>query len=260
MAVETAPEGATRTGAAVDAFTAPVRAIVFDMDGLLLNTEVLAREGLRLAGPEVGIALSEAVCQLMIGVPADACRRLLLEHFGADAPADQLLAAAARQLHRQVDAGLLQTKSGAFELLDYLDRHHIPRALATSSARDKTLRHLGAAGLAGSFSITVTRDDVSRGKPFPDLYQEAASRLGVPPHQCLALEDSYNGVRAAAAAGMPVVMVPDLLPPTPEMRQFCQAILPDLHAVLALLQRQRGFAAMADDSRNRSCVAGTGIA
>jgi len=223
-------------GFAVNAGKAPVRAVVFDMDGLLLNTEVLAREGLRLAAPEVGLALSEAVCQSMIGVPSDACRRLLLEHFGADAPADQLLAAAARQLHRQIDAGLLQTKPGVIELLDYLDRHHVPRALATSSARDKTLRHLSAAGLAERFSTIVTRDDVARGKPFPDLYQHAADRLGLSPQQCLALEDSYNGVRAAAASGMPVVMVPDLLPPTKEMSNSCRAILPDLHAVLAFLE------------------------
>ncbi|HZH08367.1 MAG TPA: hypothetical protein VEY69_17000, partial [Lautropia sp.] len=77
--------------------------MIFDMDGLLLNTEVLAREGLRLAGEEMGLALSEEVCHLMIGVPAEVCRRLLLDRFGAEAPADGVLAAAAVHLRAQID-------------------------------------------------------------------------------------------------------------------------------------------------------------
>jgi hypothetical protein len=122
------------------------------------------------------------------------------------------------------------------EVLDYLDRENLPRALATSSSRDKALHHLDAAGIAERFDTIVTRDDVARGKPFPDLYEQAARRLRLPPRHCLALEDSYNGVRAAASAGVPVIMVPDLLPPTAEMQQLCVAVLHDLHAVLVWLR------------------------
>jgi beta-phosphoglucomutase-like phosphatase (HAD superfamily) len=78
----------------------------------------------------------------------------------------------------------------------------------------------------------VTRDDVARGKPYPDLFLEAARRLGVPPARCLAFEDSYNGVRAAAAAGVPVVMVPDLLQATPEMHAVALRVFGSLHEVL----------------------------
>jgi HAD superfamily hydrolase (TIGR01509 family) len=121
------------------------------------------------------------------------------------------------------------------ELLDFLKARKVPCAVATSSARDKADHHLQAAGIARCFDAIVTRDEVARGKPFPDLYRHAAQRLGAAAESCLALEDSYNGVRAAAAAGMPVVMVPDLLPPTEEMESLCHAILADLHEVMEML-------------------------
>lgn len=205
------------------------------MDGLLINTERLARQALRLAGPEVGIALSDPVCASMIGVPVDGCRALLVERYGTDVPADALFAAAARRLQAQIDAGAMRLQPGAAALLAQLDAAGTPRAIATSSSRAKAQHHLRSAGLAHRFGTIVTRDDVAQGKPWPDLYLLAARRLGCQPIRCLALEDSYNGVRAACAADMPVIMVPDLLPPTAEMRAKCLAILPDLHAVARLL-------------------------
>jgi len=219
-----------------EAHQEPVAAVVFDMDGLLLNTEALARRAMRLAGSELGIELPETFCALMIGVPADGCRRLLLEHYGDALSADDLFAASARHLHAQIDAGEMQLKAGVQELLDLLDQMHTPRAVATSSSRDKAIHHLSRAGIRHRFDALLTRDDVARGKPHPDLYLAAADALGMPPARCLALEDSYNGVRAASAAAMPVIMVPDLLAPTAEMHQLCRAVLHDLNAVASLLQ------------------------
>lgn len=242
-------------GPAGPVFEGPIHAVIFDMDGLLLNTEVLALEGLRLAGVELGLEMDEQVCHLMIGVPAEVCRRLLLDRFGAEASADSLLAAAARHLRSQIDRGLMQLKPGASELLDYLDRKNLPRALATSSAREKALHHLEAAGIAARFDTIVTRDDVTRGKPFPDIYEQAARRLSLPPRHCLALEDSYNGVRAAASAGAPVIMVPDVLPPTAEMQQKCLTVLHDLHAVLRWLQRDAGGVGRASAGRAGTLIA-----
>jgi HAD superfamily hydrolase (TIGR01509 family) len=212
-----------------------VDAVVFDMDGLLLNTEVLARKALRLAGDEIGLKVSDELSSLMIGVPADACRRLLIEQYGPKVPADALFGASTRHLHAQIDAGAMQLQPGAAEMLAQLDAAGTPKAVATSSARAKAMHHLESAGIAHRFDAVITRDEVARGKPWPDLYLRAAQRLGVTPTRCLALEDSYNGVRAAHAAGMPVIMVPDLLPPTQEMRDMSLAVVPDLHAVANLL-------------------------
>lgn len=228
------------------AFAVHPTAIVFDMDGLLLDTEVLALAATQTAATRLGIELPHAVCHLMIGVPVDGCRRLLCERYGLDFPADRLFAAAARELEARVEAGMLRVKPGVVTLLDVLDRNGIPKAVATSSARAKALRHLGAAGLVGRFNTIVTRDDVRRGKPYPDLFLSASQRLGVEPAACLALEDSYNGVRAAHAAGMPVVMVPDLLPPTLDMRRLCVGVASDLREVAALLAGNARFSAPAN--------------
>lgn len=216
-------------------FAVEAAAVVFDMDGLLLDTEVLALAATQTAATQLGIELPHAVCHLMIGVPLDGSRRLLCERYGLDFPVDRLFAAAARELEAQVEAGMLRVKPGVVALLDVLDRSGIPKAVATSSARAKAMRHLSAAGLANRFSTIVTRDDVLRGKPHPDLFLSASHQLGIAPAACLALEDSYNGVRAAHAAGMPVVMVPDLLPPTVEMRRLCVGVAADLHEVAAVL-------------------------
>ena len=212
-----------------------VDAVVFDMDGLLVDTEVLARRGLQLAAAELGLDMPEALSQAMIGVAADSCRVLLVEHHGEAVPAERLFAASARHLQAQIDAGELRVKPGVLEVLDRAERLGLPKAVATSSARQKAFHHLRAVGLDHRFEAIVTRDDVSRGKPNPDLYLQAARALGIDPARCLALEDSYNGVRAGHAAGMTVVMVPDLLPPTAEMAALCHAIAPDLHAVAAAL-------------------------
>lgn len=219
--------------------TLVVDAVVFDMDGLLLDTESLARRALRLAGKDVGIELTEDFCALLIGVPADGCRLLLFEHYGEGAPADRLFAAATRHLSALIEGGELRIKPGVTRLLDQLDRAGLPRVVATSSARGKALHHLEHAGIAGRFGAVVTRDEVRRGKPHPDIFLRAAEAVGAVPGRCIALEDSYNGVRAAHAAGMPVIMVPDLLPPTEEMRQKCIAIVQDLHAVGSMLVSQK---------------------
>jgi len=219
----------------VAATSLDVDALVFDMDGLLLDTESLALRALREAGEEVGLAMPDVLCRSMIGVAADRSRLLFTEHHGAAAPAEALFAAAARRLEAQVDAGLLRLKPGVTALLDRADDAGLPCAVATSSARAKALHHLRTAGIFDRFAAVVTRDEVTHGKPHPDLYLHAARALATRPERCLALEDSYNGVRAAHAAGMPVIMVPDLLPATDEMRAACLAIVDDLHAVVPLL-------------------------
>ena len=212
-----------------------VEAVVFDMDGLLLDTERLARQALRWACAQEAIELPESLSHQLIGVPADRCRRLMVEHYGEGIPVDRIFVAAACLLEAEMDRGPPLLKPGVPELLAGLDERAMPRGVATSSSRSKARHHLRAAGLEDCFDIVVTRDDVACGKPAPDLYLHAARGLHVAPSRCLALEDSYNGVRAAHAAGMPVIMVPDLLPPTGEMRDKCHAILADLHRVLPLL-------------------------
>jgi len=121
------------------------------------------------------------------------------------------------------------------ELLDHLDAAAVPRAIATSSSHAAVQRTLGPSGILPRFDAVVAAGDYARGKPNPDPFLTAAARLDMPPEDCLALEDSHNGVRAAHAAGMMTVMVPDLLEATDEMRAKCLAIAESLHHVRDLI-------------------------
>jgi HAD superfamily hydrolase (TIGR01509 family) len=212
-----------------------IQAVLFDMDGLLVDTESLAMRGLEQAATEMGISAPESFRHAMIGVPADRCRVLVQERFGPSFPAEDYLAMANRHMDAMIEAGALRLKPGVRCLLSHLEALEIPKAVATSSSRVKAERHLRSTGILGRFDAIVTRDDVARGKPHPDLFLQAAQKIGTYSEHCLALEDSYNGVRAAYAAGATVIMVPDLLPPTNEMRERCALIATDLHAVRPLI-------------------------
>ena len=120
-------------------------------------------------------------------------------------------------------------------MLNTLDDLWLPRAIATSSARETVEHHLHFHDLVGRFHQIVTHRDYALGKPAPDPFLKAAERLGVEPRSCLALEDSHNGVRSAAAAGVVMVMVPDLLEPTDEIRGLCAFVARDLHEVRHVL-------------------------
>jgi HAD superfamily hydrolase (TIGR01509 family) len=220
-----------------------IEGVVFDMDGLLLDTERLAMRSLANAAGDWGLNAPAIFHHAMIGLSADGCCDLLRRRFGPDFYAEGYLASANRHMERLVEAGQLRLKSGVLALLAHLERLGLPKAVATSSSRVKAARHLRAVGILDRFDVLVTRDDVARGKPHPDLFLLAMKELGLLPERCLVLEDSYNGVRAANAAGAAVIMVPDLLPATEEMRSLCAMVVPDLHAILTLASLQTHDAA-----------------
>ena len=216
-------------------------AVVFDMDGLLFDTEVLYQEAIQLAAAEGGHEVAIDVFNRTVGLPWAQSRALLLSHFGEAFPVDQFQETWVRHFWMIAETRLA-LKLGALELLDTLDQFRLPRAIATSSSRRTVERHLTAYNLMGRFAEIVGHGDYERGKPAPDPFLKAAKRLGVEPYLCLALEDSHNGVRAASSAGMMTIMVPDLLEPTDEIRGLCTFVARDLHgvrrAVLAAIERQ----------------------
>ncbi|GAB2685195.1 HAD family hydrolase [Nocardia thraciensis] len=213
----------------------PVRAVVFDMDGLLLDSERLAIESLISSGEQLGHDLPLEFCRGMIGQPADRCRELAVAAYGPGFPVDDFFATHEATLSRFVDDGRLTVKPGVAEMLDELDSQTIPRAIATSSGRERTDHHLRVAGIAGRFDAVVTRQDVTRGKPHPEPYLTAVAALGADPEHVLALEDSPNGLRAAHAAGLRCLLIPDLVAPTPETRKLAHRVFPDLHQAVAYI-------------------------
>jgi HAD superfamily hydrolase (TIGR01509 family) len=216
------------------AFLHPIRAVVFDMDGLLVDTEVMIRDLMVKAALARGAHLPFEVFMQMVGLPDHASNAVARAHFGDDFPLEELEAEVSAGARAACEIGVA-LKTGVVELLDHLDAAQIPRAICTSSSHAAVQRTLGPSGIIPRFDAIVAAGDYPRGKPNPDPFLTAAARLGVPPQDCLALEDSHNGVRAAHAAGMMTVMVPDLLEPTDEMREKCHAIAESLHHVREMI-------------------------
>jgi HAD superfamily hydrolase (TIGR01509 family) len=215
----------------------PVEAALFDMDGLLLDTEAIYVEAMREAARTLGHnELPLEFCHSTAGVPGPERNRMIEAHYGEGFSIAAFREQFSVQTRRLTEAGI-PVKPGVVELLDFLAGRGLPLAVATSARRPTAENHLGKAGLLDRFAAIATRDDVERTKPHPDVYIEAARRLGVAPERCIAFEDSNVGLEAAHAAGAMAFMVPDLLQPLPESRARCVDVLPDLHAALKLLRQ-----------------------
>lgn len=217
----------------------PVKAVVFDMDGLLVDTEVVVFRAMERAASGFGGELPFDTFKRMVGLQHAASDRIVMEHFGDDFDLDGWNAAVSAHFREELAAGIA-LKAGVLEILDHLDTVGMPRAIATSSNLESVHASLGPHSLVDRFHALITRDVQTMGKPHPEPFLRAAAALGVDPGACLALEDSHNGVRAAAAAGMMTVMVPDMLDPTEEMQTLCVRIARDLHEVRDLLALQAG--------------------
>lgn len=211
------------------------------MDGTLLDTEKIYFDSLVAALHAHGYGDdATALCHAMVGLPGPACEAILLDRYGERFPLAEITRAYVANRDRFMEAGL-PLKHGTLELLDALAAADCPMAIVTSSSRRNAERHLSLAGIRARFDTVLTIDDVTRGKPSPDLYLLAAARLGHAPETCVAVEDSNHGVTAAYAAGAITIMVPDMTLPTDETRAKCAAVLPDLNAVLAMLRERGGL-------------------
>jgi HAD superfamily hydrolase (TIGR01509 family) len=210
------------------------QAVIFDMDGLLFDTEALYQQAYLEAAEQGGHDVSVDVVRLMIGMPWVRGRGLLLRRLGAQFPVDDYYARMTDRFE-VLSATELRLKPGGLELLDLLDDLDLPRCIATSSSHATVREHLSAHQLTHRFHAVIGHGDYRNSKPAPDPYLVAAERLAVPAGFCLALEDSHGGVRSASGAGMMTIMVPDLVPPTAEISGLCLCVVESLHAVTALV-------------------------
>ena len=213
----------------------PIEAVIFDMDGLLLDSEAVYLKAMQAAAGAVSREMPLALCHAMVGVPQTECNIMIQEHFGPDFDLEEFRGHYSSHVE-VIMSERVPVKPGVVEMLDFLEAKQLPRAVASSALRATIERHLGRAALLPRFTTYTGRDDVLLPKPHPDLYLEAARRLGVAPERCVAFEDSSIGIAAAHAAGMQGFIVPDILQPTPEARTKCRAVLGSLHEGRALLQ------------------------
>ena len=206
-------------------------AIVCDMDGLLVDSERLVRRVWQAAAGDHDVEMSDERFASFVGHPAEECDRLLGRYYGEAFDVRGFRAACDRRMRAIVEHEGVPLRPGAREWIEFVRDLGIPLGLATSSAPTLVRERLG--DLVTTFSAVVTRADVARGKPYPDLYLEAAARLDVAPEASLALEDSPTGAQAALAAGMPVVVVPDLVPVPPNVAALAAGVFDSLHGVRA---------------------------
>lgn len=211
----------------------PFTAAIFDMDGLLVDSERATLRAWTGAALALGVVLRESDYLQVVGKAAQDSHAILQAHLGGVAPFEQAMVAVRAALEEGEGKELLfPLKPGAAALLAHLQAAGIPCAVASSSRTDKIAQRLARVGVLPHFAAVAGGNDVLRGKPDPALYLLAAQRLGVAPAQCLAFEDSHNGACAALAAGMGLVVVPDLLQPAPEVAQACLAVLGSLEEAL----------------------------
>jgi HAD superfamily hydrolase (TIGR01509 family) len=194
----------------------PIAALIFDMDGLLIDSEPASEAALRAFLIGHGHELLPATAQACLGRRLPEAIALIADTYALSGPLDNHIDAF-DALRLDALRGSIVAMPGAAELLDWAATHGLPRALATSSARHQADVALSEAGLAGRFDVEVTGDEVARGKPEPDMFLLAAARLDVAPEACLVFEDAPAGLDAAARAGMRRIWVPndhtrDLLP------------------------------------------------
>lgn len=213
----------------------PVEAALFDMDGLLLDTEAVYVDAMQAAARALDLEMPLELCHSMVGIPGRECDVMIQDFYGAGFRIEPFRTQFSSHAKRLLETHI-PVKPGVVELLDFLAGRGLPLAVATSAGRATAERHLGRAGLLGRFKAVATRDDVAHAKPEPDVYLEAARRLGVPPAHCLAFEDSNVGLTAAHAAGTMAFFVPDIVAPRPEVRGKAVRVLGDLHEARRLLE------------------------
>lgn len=206
------------------------RAVVFDLDGTLIDSESLVKDAHFAACAEIGVAMTDAQFLALVGMHREANDLQLKGYYGDDFPLETFIGLTRAHVGDRV----APLKPGAPALMDALDALALPFGLATSSRRPWVERHFASHALTPRFRAVVTRQDVLEGKPHPEPYLHASKLLGAAPEDVLALEDSYAGVTSAHAAGCMTVMVPDLLAATDEMRELA-LVATSLNDIRALL-------------------------
>lgn len=211
-------------------------AVVFDMDGLLLDTERQALEGFLHACRANGVAAHLPTYYRCIGARSRDTRQLMTDGHGQDFPYDDVVAAWNEYYIANFKHRPPPVKPGAHDMLEAVRDAGLPCALATSTRDPAATERMAAVGLDGYFDVKVTGDRITRGKPDPEIYRTAAVELRVEPRRAWALEDSPNGVRAALAADYSVIQVPDLVEPDATVRALGHTILPSLEAAASVLR------------------------
>lgn len=216
----------------------PMKAVVFDMDGVIFDSERLVIDCWKPVAEKYGIPDIEEACYECMGINAALTKELMQKRYGRDFPYDAYKKEMSALFFERAKDGKLPQKPGVKELLVFLKEHGFKTALASSTRREVVYRELKEGGLITYFDEIVCGDMVSNSKPDPEIFLKACELLGVDPKTAYAIEDSYNGIRSAYRAGLRPIMVPDLAMPTEEMEQLAEHIFGSLTDVKAFFEKR----------------------
>jgi|GEM_PF-163622 len=190
-----------------------VELVIFDMDGLMIDTEPISKRGWQNALKEYGLELDDEIFARLLGTQIKTAEKIMCAHYGKDFDFKTARAKRKAYVDEYINKHGVEMKPGLIEMLDRLDALGIKKCVATSTERPGMEDRLGKLGILERFDGHMTGSEVTEGKPNPEIFLKAAKKMGVPPENCIVLEDSLNGIAAAYAAGMRPIMVPDLVPP-----------------------------------------------
>lgn len=210
-------------------------AVVFDMDGVIFDSERAVMQCWKEVASRHNIPDIEKAILACTGTTMVRTREIMLNLYGADFPYDEYARESSAIFHSRYDGGRLPMKPGVKELLTFLKERGKKIALASSTRQQVVTDELRDAGIIEYFDRIICGDMVSRSKPAPDIFLKACEELNVSPSDSYAIEDSYNGIRAAHAGGLHPIMVPDLLPADEEMQSLAEIVLPSLTSVMEYL-------------------------
>lgn len=215
------------------------KAVIFDMDGLLFDTEIVYYEASQMVADQMGFPYDKELYLKYLGVSDEEVwvnYHQIFASFGKN-NVQKFINDAYEETIRRFSLGAVQLKPGVIELLDFLEEHRIPKVVASSNQRHIIELLLEKNQLTNYFETIVSAENVKRAKPDPEIFLLAHEYLGTKKQETLVLEDSKNGILAAASAEIPVIMIPDLLAPSEDLQQKTLAVLSSLHEVPGYLKK-----------------------
>lgn len=218
-----------------------IKSVVFDMDGLMFNTEWLTFKLTQKNAAALGYKITLEMFKQTVGKRSPESKIYYKSVLGENFDFDLMRNMNISGFKEYIDKNGVPKKDGIDELLKYLSKNNISCAVATSTSTAVAEDILERAGILKYFSAAVFGDMVDHGKPAPDIFIEAAKRLGTPCHECMCLEDSYNGIRAGHSAGMITIMIPDMIPPNAEILNKVYTVAGNLLSIIDIIERMNGI-------------------